>query len=108
MNIWQDHTLITARVTDQVKQWHHIGVMTTKKEKAKDCEFFFRAIAKAVKACTREGYKPNCLVADAAGAVINGFKNSFDYTDQDEYDSYQHVKRNIDLHSSVRVDKSVN
>ncbi len=74
--------------------------MTTKREKKRDYEFFFKAIAKAVEQVTGQVYKPNCLVADAASEITNGFKNAFSdkASDFKRVVCYQHVKRNVEKH----------
>ena len=45
---------------------------------------------------TGEEYKPNCLVADAAGAITRGFQRAFSYESIHDYSRvvcWQHVKR---------------
>ena len=45
---------------------------------------------------TGEEYKPNCLVADAAGAITRGFQRAFSYQSFHDYSRvvcWQHVKR---------------
>ena len=83
--------------------------MTTKREKTKDYEFFFKAVSKAVKQCTGEDYKPDCLVADAAGSITEGFMQAMEYDSIDDFSRvvcFQHVKRNVDKHLSS-TEKSI-
>jgi hypothetical protein len=78
--------------------------MTTKREKKADYEFFFKGVSKAVKQVTGEDYKPNCLVADAASSISNGFLNAYFYKDHSDFKRvvcYQHVKRNVDKHTTL-------
>ncbi len=92
----------------QAKQWHHFGCMTTKREKTKDYEFFFKSIATAVEKIIKKDYKPTCLVADAAGQITNGFMNAYSYESVSEFKRivcYQHVRRNIDKHTHL-MDKN--
>ncbi len=75
--------------------------MTTKREKKADYKFFFRCIINAVKLVSGEIYRPNCLVADAAGAITKGFMSAMGYNSVEEFKRvvcYQHVSRNIDKH----------
>ncbi len=60
-------------------------MMTTKREKSRDYEFFFNAVVKAAKQCTGEVYRPNCLVADAAGAITKGFMRAMNYKSTDDF-----------------------
>jgi hypothetical protein len=97
--IWQKHTLITAGTTDSAKAWHPFGVMPTKTEKGRDYEFFFKCLKKAVRQCLLTDFKPEILVADAAGAITRGFMRAFGYNYVSEFVRivcYQHVKRNIE------------
>ncbi len=102
--IWQKHTLITAGTTDRAKAWHPFGVMPTKSEKGRDYYFFFRCVKKAVLQCYNVNYKPDVLVADAAGAITRGFMKAFGYRNISEFDRincWQHVKRNIAKHINL-------
>ncbi len=108
--IWQGHTLLVAGTTDMSKQWHQLGVMTTKRERSDDYAFFFRSVKKAVLQCLDIEYLPSCLVADAAGAITKGFMKAFGYNLLREFTRvtcYQHVKRAIIAHSVLITDKEV-
>jgi len=94
--IWQGHTLIVTGTTDRAKQWHQLGVCISQNEKASDYEFVFNGLKKAVLDATGKEYRPNCLVADAAGAITRGFQRAFSYESIDDYSRvvcWQHVKR---------------
>ena len=59
--------------------------MRSRREKKEDYEFFFDSIKKSCMQCTGEAYRPTCLVADAAGAITNGFMNSMKYKSISEF-----------------------
>ena len=85
----------------KAKQWHQLGIMTSRREKKEDFEFFFDSVKKAYMQCTGEAYRPTCLVADADGAITNGLMNSMKYKSISEFSRvvcWQHVKRAIEKH----------
>ena len=44
-------------------------------------------------------YRPSCLIADAAGAITNGFMAAFNYGSIEDFSRvicWQHVKRNLE------------
>jgi len=99
---------LVAGTTDKSKQWHQLGIMTTKREKKRDYEFFFKSLKKAVSQCCGVEYSPKTLVADAAGAITKGFMRAFGYNFHREFTRvvcWQHVKRNIEKHLVLVVNK---
>ncbi len=103
----------------KAKQWHQLGLMTTKREKKADYKFFFKALRKGVLECTGEDYRPSILVADSAGSITNGFMSAMNYGSTEDFIRvicWQHVKRNVEKHlnlvnaasrDSMRVDIGV-
>ena len=56
-----------------------------KTEKGRDYAFLLRCLKKAVEQCLCYDFKPEILVADAAGAITRGFMRAFGYKSIDEY-----------------------
>ena len=77
--------------------------MTTKREKAKDYEFFLDSLKKQWCKWLRLP-RPGCLVADSAGAITNGFTSSMNYAALNIFllvVCYQHVRRSVDKHLNL-------
>ncbi len=93
--------------TDKKKQFHPFGIAITSAEKAADFEFVFNAVKKGVLKLEQYTYKPKALIADAAGAITNGFMHAFGYDSEDEFTRiycWAHV--NINLDKKVKIVKN--
>ncbi len=97
--IWQKHTLIVGGTTDFNNRFHPIGLMTTRKEKTKDYQFFFESLMKAVYEILLVNYSPYSLIADAASSISKGFMKAFSIKSYEVFNRvicWAHVIRNVD------------
>lgn len=75
--IWQGFPVLLAGKSDMNQSFHPSGLSVSIEEKEEDFEFIFRAIKDGILKIHNIDVKPTALVADAAGAIRNGFKNVF-------------------------------
>ena len=100
---WQNYPIFLAGTTDKSKQFHPFGIMVSKQETA---DFFFNAIKTNIKTIYNKDYEPKILLADAAGAITNGFKKTFG-DPQKRIVCWAHVIRNVDKYlKPINNDKS--
>jgi hypothetical protein len=97
--VWQGFPVLLCGTTDSKKQFHPFSINICTNETEVDYEFMFTAIKKAAKSFFDFDYRADCLIADAAPAIHNGFMNAFQYTKLDEFMRimcWSHVERLID------------
>lgn len=72
--IWQGFPVIVVGTVDFAKKFHPIAVMVTKTEQKSDLEFLFDTLRNSIYEIYNEDYEPEFLLADAAHACTNGFR----------------------------------
>lgn len=93
---------------DAQQHFHLLGIMVSKYERAEDFAFGFNALNNAIKTVTDTTFKPDFLMADAAGAIHAGAKKSYG-ENLKILMCYAHVKRNLDREklNDVKTNKSL-
>lgn len=81
--------------TDQDRHFHPIGIGVTSGETAEDYAFIFRGIVSGLEIVHGVAYRPEILIADAADAITNGFKDVFGDGLKRVY-CWAHVNRAVD------------
>lgn len=74
---WDRLPTIIVGTTDQDRHFHPFGVGLSSGETANDFAFMFRAMVDGVQRVFGVNYQPGTLVADAADAITNGFRDVF-------------------------------
>ena len=96
--IYQGYPVFLAGVTDLQKHFHPLCLAICTNEEAIDFQFIFEALSNTLKILYDYDYRPNALIADAAGAITNGFKLAFNYDNEEQFIRimcYSHVDRAI-------------
>ena len=97
--IWQGYPVLIVGATDREKKFHPFGMAVTTTEDHNDFKFIFHSLKKAVELVAHPfEYNPSILIADASGAITNGFKNVF--TMSNRIMCWAHMIRCVDNHLS--------
>ncbi len=91
---WNNFPVLIVGVTDRARRFHPTAMAVTKGETEEDFEFIFSAVAKAAKEIFDFEFSPEYLVADAAGAITNGFSLAFQKKPS-RIMCYYHVMANV-------------
>jgi hypothetical protein len=59
------------------KVFHPLGLTLSREEKSEDFEFIFKSLIIGIERCHYQPLSHVNLLADAADAITNGFKNAF-------------------------------
>lgn len=69
--------LLVLGSTDMKKTFHLIGLIISSNETTADYKFAFQSLQLGVQKFVGTELKPDALICDAAGAIHNGFDNTF-------------------------------
>lgn len=78
--VWQGFPVLLAGKSDMNQSFHPSGLSVSVDEKEDDFAFIFQAIKDGIYKIHNIDVKPLALIADAAGAIRNGFKRVFGKT----------------------------
>jgi hypothetical protein len=83
--------------TDKQRKFHCTLLSICSNETQADFAFTFKALTNALLKHNNYVYRPRALIADAAGAITQGFETAFNYTKGDylRVVCYVHVERAI-------------
>jgi len=98
---WEGFPILITGITDKKNTFHPISISITTGETARDYEFIFNSLKKAI----GQSYKPSLLIADASEAITNGFAESFGTDFKRAYCSF-HVLKNVDSKRNLVKNKS--
>jgi hypothetical protein len=98
---YNNYPIILTGTVDMAKEFQPFGIVVTMNETADDYAFMFRCIKRLASSVHQIDYKPTKLLADAAGAITNGFKQVFDL--KKRIFCWAHVKRAIDKEINAKV-----
>ncbi|CAF1167498.1 unnamed protein product [Adineta ricciae] len=93
--IWQGYPVLIIGTTDLNKVFHPFGLAICSNEKTKDFEFIFKSVQVGMQKMKKESLKPTALVADAADAIKNGFKNVFN-NEYNQIMCWSHMKTKVE------------
>ncbi|CAF1263893.1 unnamed protein product, partial [Rotaria magnacalcarata] len=93
--IWQGYPVLIVGTTDKQCAFHPFGNALCINEKTSDFEFMFKSVQLTVEKLYNISYCPIILVADASGAITNGFINVFNVVEK-RIMCWFHVTKNID------------
>lgn len=93
--IVQGYPVLVVGVSDYAKHFHLSGLAICSSESTADYEFLFRSLKMGVELVTTEAFNPKILVADAAPAITNGFKNVFGVDEMIRINCYAHLMMNV-------------
>lgn len=74
---WEGFPNLVVGVTDRDRHFHPTGFAVCMDEKTEDFKFVFQSLALGTNKALGKDYRPTTLVADAAGAIHNGFLEVF-------------------------------
>ena len=102
--VWQGYPVLIVGTINKEKKFHPYGLALTVNEETVDFEFIFRSIKDGAKNIFDNDFIPNSLVADASGAIMNGFSRVFGEPDK-RIMCWAHMIRNVDKHANLVNDK---
>lgn len=74
---WQGYPLTPVGTVDLNRHFHLFGTVVSQTENTDDYKFVFKTVKDSVKKIFDFDMRPNILIADASGAIHNGFKVVF-------------------------------
>lgn len=74
---WQGFPVLLVGTTDSNRKFHLIGMCVSTHERSVDFEFIFRTVKNAIFDLFEAELKPDCVIADAAFAISNGYGKVF-------------------------------
>ncbi|CAF1133814.1 unnamed protein product [Brachionus calyciflorus] len=91
--LWLNFPILLCGTTDANKAFHPFGMLITKNETENDFTFMFKTVRDLSLQLYQWQYSPTVLIADAAQAITNGFKNVFELNKR--ITCWAHVERKI-------------
>lgn len=90
-----DYPLILVGGIDVNQKFHLLAFSVTTREETSNYKFLFETLRDSVKKQQLKDLKPDILVADGAGAIAAGFKETFDDNETIIVMCYFHVIKNV-------------
>lgn len=90
----QNYPLLVVGCSDLGGHFHLLALMLSTHEKTEDYKALFKAVAQSVNTIFQKTVKPKVLIADAAPAINNGFKQAFDEIETTTIMCWYHVTFN--------------
>eukprot|EP01024_Parvocaulis_polyphysoides_P009218 TRINITY_DN12837_c0_g1_i2.p1 TRINITY_DN12837_c0_g1~~TRINITY_DN12837_c0_g1_i2.p1 ORF type:complete len:610 (+),score=28.52 TRINITY_DN12837_c0_g1_i2:103-1932(+) len=92
---WNGFPVFVIGISDKNRIFHPIGVGVCCNEQSEDFAFIFTSVSQGQEKVQAGGFFPEYLIADAAIAITNGFKEAMGY-DPKRITCWAHVIMNID------------
>ena len=83
--LWEGFPVFLTGTTDLRRSYHPSSLSVCTNETATEFEFVFNALKKVQEKLFNYIFRPNCLVADGADAITNGFMKAFNYMSIDDF-----------------------
>lgn len=77
--VWQNYAITFVGTFDAMHQFHVLCASISTNETSRDYQFTFSALKSAVLKHFKHDLTPDCLMADAAYTIQNGFSGTFSY-----------------------------
>lgn len=80
--VWLGFPVLIIGASDMNKVFHPFGLTLSRDEKSEDFEFIFKSLIIGIERCLFQPLGHVNLLADAADAITNGFKNAFSHQNE--------------------------